>query len=166
MAPAALSLVWRWCACRARGVRARASCTGSGMAGRGGGPRGREGGGAGGLCRRGAAVTSTAPAFAGGVFAVLAAAECWRMLRPALTARAPRVVAAAAAVSETLAAAGREGRDPGVRERRRLLAAGAAVAFAGGAAVAGPTAGVALATAGPWLAARLLRARRERYRTG
>src|SRR4051812_15143450 len=136
MAPAALSLVWRWCACRARGVRARASCTGSGMAGRGGGPRGREGGGAGVLRRRREAMTSTAPAFAGGVFAVLAAAECWRMLRPALTARAPRVVAAAAAVAETLAAAGREGRDPGVRERRRLLAPGAAGAVparAGGA---------------------------------
>jgi len=101
-----------------------------------------------------------------GFLALLAAAEGWRALRPVLAARAPRVVAAVAAVVETLAAAGREGRDPGVRERRRLLAAGAFAAFLGGAAVAGPPAGLALATAGPWLAARLLRARRERYRNG
>jgi tight adherence protein B len=111
-------------------------------------------------------MTGIALAFAAGFLALLAAAEISPALRSVLTTRAPRVAAAAAAVVETLAAAGREGRDPGVRERRRLLAAGAAVAFAGGAALAGPLAGTALGTAGPWLAARLLRARRERYRTG
>jgi tight adherence protein B len=59
---------------------------------------------------------------------------------------------------------GREGRDPGVAERRRLLAAGAVCALAAGSFVAGPAAGVALACAGPWAVARLLRAMRERYR--
>jgi tight adherence protein B len=59
---------------------------------------------------------------------------------------------------------GREGRDPGAADRRRLLVAGAAVALAVGWIVAGPLIGLALASAGPWGAARLLRARREHYR--
>jgi tight adherence protein B len=59
---------------------------------------------------------------------------------------------------------GREGREPGAAERRRLLLAGAAVAFVSGAMIAGPVAGMALAGAGPWAVARVLRARRERYR--
>ena len=61
-------------------------------------------------------------------------------------------------------ALGREGRDPGAVERRRLLLAGAGVAFALGAFLAGPAAGLALAAGGPWAVARVLRARRERYR--
>jgi tight adherence protein B len=59
---------------------------------------------------------------------------------------------------------GREGRDPGAAERRRLLLAGAGLAFLAGAALAGPLAGAALAAAGPWAVARTLAARRERYR--
>jgi tight adherence protein B len=59
---------------------------------------------------------------------------------------------------------GREGRDPGAAERRRLLLAGAGLAFAAGAVLAGPLAGLTLAAGGPWLVARLLRARRDRYR--
>src|SRR5204863_5614464 len=42
--------------------------------------------------------------------------------------------------------------------------AGAAAAFACGTVAAGALAGLLLATAGPWLAARILGARRERYR--
>jgi tight adherence protein B len=59
---------------------------------------------------------------------------------------------------------GSEGRAPGAAERRRLLLAGALAAFIAGAAVAGPPAGLLLAAAGPWAVARVLRARRRRYR--
>ena len=61
---------------------------------------------------------------------------------------------------------GREGRDPGARERARLLLAGGLVALPAGAAVAGPAAGVVFAAAGPLVMSRVLRARRERYRRG
>jgi tight adherence protein B len=59
---------------------------------------------------------------------------------------------------------GREGRDPGAAERRRLLLAGAGLAFAIGWAAFGLLGGMALGAGGPWLVARLLRARRERFR--
>jgi tight adherence protein B len=59
---------------------------------------------------------------------------------------------------------GREGRDPGAVERRRLLLAGAGATFATGLLIAGPLAGLALAAGGPWAVARVLKARRERYR--
>ena len=65
---------------------------------------------------------------------------------------------------DTLLRAGREGRDPGAAERRRLLGAAALLALLLGSAMAGPAVGVAVAAAGPWLAARLLRARRDHYR--
>ena len=45
--------------------------------------------------------------------------------------------------------AGREGRDPGAVERRRLLAGGAGVAFVAGFVTLGPLAGLGLAAAGP-----------------
>ena len=60
---------------------------------------------------------------------------------------------------------GREGRDPGARERRRLLLAGAVLAFAIGWLLAGPLAAIALSAGGPWAVARLLRARRARFRS-
>jgi tight adherence protein B len=78
--------------------------------------------------------------------------------------RAPRLVRAAIALGEAVAQQGREGRDPGAAERRRLLLAGAGAAFCLGTALAGPLPGAALAAAGPWAMSRLLRARRERYR--
>jgi len=59
---------------------------------------------------------------------------------------------------------GREGRDPGAAERRRLLLAGAAALFLVGLVAAGPVAGVALGAAGPWGVSRALAARRRRYR--
>jgi tight adherence protein B len=65
---------------------------------------------------------------------------------------------------DSVVTAGREGRDPGAAERRRLLLAGAGAAFVFGTLVAGPALGLALAGAGPWVVARVLRARRERYR--
>jgi tight adherence protein B len=67
-------------------------------------------------------------------------------------------------LAEALVRIGREGRDPGAVERRRLLLAGALVAFLTGVALAGVLPGLALAAGGPWLVSRALRARRERYR--
>jgi tight adherence protein B len=81
-----------------------------------------------------------------------------------LAARAPRWAQAGSGLVGVLARAGREGRDPGAAERRQLLLAVSAAAFAGGAIMAGPLPGLALSAAGPWAVARLLRARRERYR--
>jgi tight adherence protein B len=71
---------------------------------------------------------------------------------------------ALAALAGAVVAAGREGRDPGARERRRLLWAGGAAAFAFGLLAAGPLAAAVLGAGGPWLAARVLAARRARYR--
>lgn len=103
-------------------------------------------------------------AFAAGLLGTLAAADLARASGAALRVRAPALVRTAATLAETVARAGREGRDPDAAERRRLLAAGGAGALLLGTLVAGPAPGLALATAGPWAVARLLRARRERYR--
>lgn len=69
-----------------------------------------------------------------------------------------------AGLVDSVVALGREGRDPGALERRRLLLVGSGAAFVIGMLIAGPLAGVALAAGGPWAVARVLRARRERYR--
>jgi tight adherence protein B len=76
----------------------------------------------------------------------------------------PALVRGLAGLADVLVRTGREGRDPGAVERRRLLLAGALVAFLGGLALAGPLPGLCLAAGGPWLVSRALRARRERYR--
>ena len=69
-----------------------------------------------------------------------------------------------AALLDAVVRAGREGRDPGAGERRRLLLAGSACAFVAGVVTFGPLLGLALAAGGPWAVARLLAARRRRYR--
>jgi tight adherence protein B len=76
----------------------------------------------------------------------------------------PALAGGGARLVDAVVRLGREGRDPGAAERRRLLLAGAATAFLTGAAVLGLLPAVALAAAGPWAVARVLRARRERYR--
>ena len=81
-----------------------------------------------------------------------------------LRARGTRVARGAADLVDVVVTLGREGRDPGAAERRRLLLAGAALALAAGCLVAGPVAGLALGCGGPWLVARVLHARRERFR--
>ena len=81
-----------------------------------------------------------------------------------LLARGTRLARALADLVEVVVTLGREGRDPGAAARRRLLLAGAALAFLAGWAVTGPLGGAALGAGGPWLVARLLRARRERFR--
>jgi tight adherence protein B len=108
-----------------------------------------------------AAVAAT---FVAAVAAALALWELLSRLAAGLGGRAPAAAREAAALVDVLVRLGREGRDPGAPERRRLLFAGALVAFLGGAALAGPAAGLALAAAGPWAVAQVLHARRRRYR--
>jgi len=82
----------------------------------------------------------------------------------ALVVRGTRAARALAALVDVVVTLGREGRDPGAAERRQLLLAGAGVAGATGWLVGGLLGGLALGAGGPWLVARLLRARRERFR--
>src|SRR5688500_13590817 len=106
----------------------------------------------------------TAPAalaFAAGCLGALAAVEAGLGLAPSLRARAPRLGARLAALVEMAARPGREGRDPGAVERRRLLAAAALVGLGAGTFVAGPALGVVAASAAPIAIARVLRSRRE-----
>lgn len=108
--------------------------------------------------------TAVVAAFGAGALGVLALAGLAGEAAHVVRARSPRVVALVEALVATVARAGREGRDPGALERRRLLVAGALCAFAGGVFVAGVRAGVVAGVAGPFVAARVLAARRERYR--
>ena len=110
-------------------------------------------------------MTPAALAFIGGAAGGLAVAELGRFVFGGLSSRAPRWLHALAALVEALVRAGREGRDPGALERRRLLVAGAACAFCAGGVTFGPLAGAGLAAAGPSAVARLLAARRRRYRS-
>jgi tight adherence protein B len=102
--------------------------------------------------------------FVAALVAVYGFAELLRVAAPAVLERMPVALRRGAELVDVVVRTGREGRDPGVAERRRLLAAGAAIAFVGGWIIAGPVAGVALGAAGPWTVARLLRARRDHYR--
>lgn len=109
----------------------------------------------------------TAAALAAGACAALGTLACAELAGVAARAAWLRAPVAARRAAELVAAvvrAGEEGRDPGAAERRRLLAAGGAAALAGGTALAGLLAGACAAAAGPWAVARLLRARRDRYR--
>ena len=103
-------------------------------------------------------------AFVAAAAAAVALVELGGLAVARFAARAPRWVWAGTGLVEVLVRAGREGRDPGAAERRRLLLAVSAAAFAGGAIMVGPLAALALGAAGPWAVARLLRARRARYR--
>jgi tight adherence protein B len=103
---------------------------------------------------------AAAAAFAGAAGALAA----WDLLGAGALARGAGAVRTLQGLVEAVVTLGREGRDPGAAERRRLLLAGAALAFGAGTVLAGPLAGLALGAGGPWGVARLLRARRERYR--
>jgi tight adherence protein B len=110
-------------------------------------------------------VTSAAGlAFAAGALGAAAAIDLTRELAVAAGGRAPGAARSVARLLDTVLRAGREGRDPGAAERRRLLVAGGAAALLAGWVVAGPAVGIAAAVAGPVALARLLRSRRERYR--
>jgi tight adherence protein B len=106
----------------------------------------------------------TALAFVAGASGALALLELGAAASGAVAARAPGWVRGAAALVEAVVRAGREGRDPGAVERRRLLVAGAGVAFVFGLVTLGPLAGVAVGALGPLVVARVLAARRRRYR--
>lgn len=99
-------------------------------------------------------------AFAAGVAAIGAA---WQLGSGALAQLARAVGAGSDAVDAALRL-GREGREPGAVERRRLLIGGALAAFAAGALVLGPIVGAAVALAAPTAVGRVLRARRLAYR--
>ena len=109
-------------------------------------------------------MSAPAAAFAAGLAGLLALRELAGLIGGPLASRAPATARSAAAALDSLARLGREGRDPGAAERRRLLAGGAAVALVAGWALAGPLAALGCASAGPYAVGRLLRARRERYR--
>ena len=104
-------------------------------------------------------------------FAFLAGALGFWCVAELLAAGAGRMRLALPAGAEWLGQAagaftviGREGRDPAAPERRRLLALGGIAAFVAGALMIGPVAGAAGGVAGTVGMARLLGARRARYR--
>ena len=109
-------------------------------------------------------MTVSALAFCAGALALSGAASLAASFRATLLARVPRLAGAAAALSATLTRAGTEGRDPHAAERRRLLVAAAAAAFAATTLIAGAKTGALAALAGPFAIAKVLQARRERYR--
>jgi tight adherence protein B len=102
--------------------------------------------------------------FVAGAAAGLALCELGAAVSALLAARGPRWLRVVGALAEAVVRTGREGRDPGALERRRLLMGGSAVACATGFVTFGPLLGVACAAAGPLGVARLLAARRRRYR--
>jgi tight adherence protein B len=107
-------------------------------------------------------VSAAAPlAFLAGAAGVLAAAE---LLGRAVVERGTGAARGVARLVDVVVTLGREGREPGVAERRRLLLAGAVLALVVGSVAVGPAIGLALAAGGPWGVARVLHARRERYR--
>ncbi|HEV3378754.1 MAG TPA: type II secretion system F family protein [Thermoleophilaceae bacterium] len=88
----------------------------------------------------------------------------WDLLAPGVVSKGAGAVRGLAGLVDVVVTLGREGRDPGVVERRRLLLVGAVVGLGVGTLVAGPVVGLAVAAGGPWAVSRLLRARRDRYR--
>jgi len=104
---------------------------------------------------------TTAPLLAGlaGALGVVGAWEALAAVEQAAVARALGRWAA------PLRAARREGRPPTAVEQRRLALVGTGALLGAGCIVAGPVAGAICAAAGPFGVRRLLRARRERWRT-
>jgi tight adherence protein B len=109
-------------------------------------------------------MTAALTGFAAAAMAVVAAVELLTLGVPAVRERLPLALRRVLVLADVAIRVGREGRDPGAVERRRLLGAGASIAFLTGWIVAGPLVALALCAAGPWTVARLLRARREHYR--
>jgi tight adherence protein B len=106
----------------------------------------------------------TALAFVAGASGALALLELAAVASGAVAVRGPRWVRGVAALVEAVVRTGREGRDPGAVERRRLLVVGAGVAFVAGFVTLGPLAGIVVAALGPLVVSRVLAARRRRFR--
>jgi tight adherence protein B len=83
---------------------------------------------------------------------------------PWLAGRSSHAAGAVSAALGALLRLGREGREPGALERRRLLVSGAGAAFCVGSLLAGPAVGSAVALTAPTAVSRALRARRLAYR--
>jgi tight adherence protein B len=96
-----------------------------------------------------------------GLAGALAVAGAWEALAAVEQAALARTIGRWTA---PLLAARWEGRTPTTPERRRLALIGTGALLAGGWLVAGPLAGAACAAAGPAAVARIVRARRERWR--
>lgn len=111
-------------------------------------------------------MTPAGLAFAAAAVAVAGLADLAAGFAAGASGRTPRVAGALSAAADVFTRAGSEGRDPAAAERRRLLAGGAAAAFAAGVFLFGLRAGVLAAAVAPAVASRALRARRERYRRG
>lgn len=107
-------------------------------------------------------MSAQATAFFAGAVATLAAFD----LASTVAWVAPGAAGSFGGVANVLRRAGREGVGPAAAERRRLLLCGALVAFAVSAFFFGPAGGLLAAAFAPTGAARLLRVRRDRYRTG
>jgi tight adherence protein B len=107
---------------------------------------------------------ATGFAFLAGAAGVVGVLDLLHRVPAWLSHRGPALLGSLGGPVEVLVRIGREGRDPGAVERRRLLLAGAVVAFLAGFALGGPLAALVLSGGGPWLVSRALRARRERYR--
>ena len=102
--------------------------------------------------------------FAAGALGAVGGARLAGEAAALVRSRAPRLAAGAAALVDIVLRAGREGRDPGARERRRLLAAGALAAFVAGWLVLGLVPAIGVGAVGPLAVSRVLRSGRERYR--
>jgi tight adherence protein B len=107
---------------------------------------------------------ATSFAFLAGAAGIVGVLDLLHRVPAWLSRRGPAVARSLADLVDVLVRIGREGRDPGAVERRRLLFAGAVVAFLTGFALGGPLLALILAGGGPWLVSRVLRARRDRYR--
>jgi tight adherence protein B len=103
-------------------------------------------------------------ALAAGALAGYGAGELAIVVAEVVRRLAPDLLREVSGLVDAVVRIGSEGHDPGMAERRRIIAGGAAVVLGLGTFVAGPMVGVGLATAGPWAIGRVLRARRLHYR--
>jgi tight adherence protein B len=109
-------------------------------------------------------VSGAASGFLAGATGALALCELAAACSAGPVRRAPRWLRTIGALADALVRVGREGRDPGALERRRLLIGAACVAFVAGLVTLGPLAGLMFASTGPVAISRILAARRHRYR--
>ena len=109
-------------------------------------------------------MTAAGWAAVGGCLGALATRDLVAAAVPGIRAAVPDLARRTEDLAGVVARVGREGRDPAAGERRSLLAVTSLAALLAGSAVLGPAAGLGLAMGAPWLGARLLRMRRERYR--